>query len=71
VSDSCGQILPTNRRVTVEASITEIVDIPATPAIFAEGYLLVDGLPIYHMQDFGIRLLPIPNAESRKAGDTQ
>jgi 3-hydroxymyristoyl/3-hydroxydecanoyl-(acyl carrier protein) dehydratase len=66
-----GQILPTNRRVTVEASITEIVDIPDTPAIFAEGYLLVDGLPIYHMQDFGIRLLPIPNAEPRKAGDAQ
>jgi acyl transferase domain-containing protein/3-hydroxymyristoyl/3-hydroxydecanoyl-(acyl carrier protein) dehydratase len=66
-----GQILPANRRVTVEASITEIVDTPATPAIFAEGYLLVDGLPIYHMQDFGIRLLPIPNPEPRKAGDTQ
>jgi acyl transferase domain-containing protein/3-hydroxymyristoyl/3-hydroxydecanoyl-(acyl carrier protein) dehydratase len=57
-----GQILPSNRRVTVEASVTEIVEGPS-PAIWAEGYLSVDGLPIYHMEDFGIRLLPIHAAE--------
>ncbi|CAG1773169.1 partial 3-hydroxydecanoyl-[acyl-carrier-protein] dehydratase, partial [uncultured bacterium] len=52
-----GQILPSNRRVTVEASVTEIVEAPH-PTMWAEGYLMVDGLPIYRMEDFGIRLLP-------------
>ena len=65
-----GQILPTNRRVTVEAAVTEIVEAPA-PALFAEGHLMVDDLPIYHIQDFGIRLIPIHDAESGKAGATQ
>ncbi len=57
-----GQILPSNRRVTVEASVTEIVAAPH-PVIWADGYLSVDGLPIYHMQDFGIRLLPVHDPE--------
>ncbi|MGE5256399.1 MAG: beta-ketoacyl synthase N-terminal-like domain-containing protein [Hyphomicrobiales bacterium] len=52
-----GQILPSNRRVTVEAAVTEIVEAPC-PALFAEGYLSVDGLCIYHMKDFGIQLIP-------------
>jgi 3-hydroxymyristoyl/3-hydroxydecanoyl-(acyl carrier protein) dehydratase len=52
-----GQILPSNRRVTVEAAITEVVEAPS-PALFAEGYLAVDGLWIYHMKDFGIQLVP-------------
>ena len=65
-----GQILPTNRRVTVEASVTEIVDAPA-PALFAEGQLMVDDLPIYHIQDFGIRLIPVHDAEPGKAGASQ
>jgi acyl transferase domain-containing protein/3-hydroxymyristoyl/3-hydroxydecanoyl-(acyl carrier protein) dehydratase len=52
-----GQILPANRRVTVEAAITEAVEGPS-PALFAEGYLAVDGLYIYHMKDFGIQLVP-------------
>jgi 3-hydroxymyristoyl/3-hydroxydecanoyl-(acyl carrier protein) dehydratase len=65
-----GQILPTNRRVTVEASLTEIVDAPA-PALFAEGQLMVDDLPIYHIQDFGIRLIPVHDAEPGKAGASQ
>jgi len=62
-----GQILPANRLVTVAASLTEILDEPA-PALFATGVLAVDGLPIYHVQDFGIRLLPIRGAHPRKAG---
>jgi 3-hydroxymyristoyl/3-hydroxydecanoyl-(acyl carrier protein) dehydratase len=61
-----GQILPVNRRVTVEAAITEIVAAPQ-PTIFAEGYLLVDGLPIYRLEDFGVRLLPAHDSETRKA----
>jgi 3-hydroxymyristoyl/3-hydroxydecanoyl-(acyl carrier protein) dehydratase len=52
-----GQILPVNRRVSVAASVTHVVEAPL-PALWAEGYLMVDGLPIYRMEDFGIRLLP-------------
>jgi PfaB family protein len=53
-----GQILPQNRLVTVEASITDLQDGPK-PSIIADGYLLVDGLYIYRMENFGIELLPI------------
>ncbi len=60
-----GQILPANHRVTVAASITEVVEAPL-PTLWAEGYLMVDGLPIYRMQDFGIRLLPENDKEYRK-----
>ncbi len=51
-----GQILPTNRRVIVEASITSIED-SAEPAIRGCGHLYVDGLCIYEMRDFGLRLI--------------
>jgi acyl transferase domain-containing protein/3-hydroxymyristoyl/3-hydroxydecanoyl-(acyl carrier protein) dehydratase len=57
-----GQILPANRRVSVEATITEIVE-GSSPTVWAEGYLSVDGLPIYRMEDFGIRLLPVSDVE--------
>jgi 3-hydroxymyristoyl/3-hydroxydecanoyl-(acyl carrier protein) dehydratase/3-oxoacyl-(acyl-carrier-protein) synthase len=53
-----GQILPSNRRVTVEAAITEVIESPH-PALIAEGLLMVDGLPIYRMEEFGIQLVPI------------
>jgi 3-hydroxymyristoyl/3-hydroxydecanoyl-(acyl carrier protein) dehydratase len=53
-----GQILPTNRRVTVEASVTSVEDSDA-PAIRGDGLLYVDGLCIYQMQNFGIRLVPV------------
>ncbi|HSB53408.1 MAG TPA: hypothetical protein VLD58_03595, partial [Gemmatimonadales bacterium] len=61
-----GQILPSNRRVTVEAAVTEVVEAPL-PALFAEGYLMVDGLCIYHMKDFGIQLIPV-GAKAHLAG---
>jgi 3-hydroxymyristoyl/3-hydroxydecanoyl-(acyl carrier protein) dehydratase len=51
-----GQILPSNRRVTVEAVITRIEDKPE-PLLTADGLLQVDGLPIYQMENFGIRLI--------------
>jgi hypothetical protein len=41
----------------VEAAVTQIVETPC-PALFAEGYLSVDDLCIYHMKDFGIQLIP-------------
>jgi len=52
-----GQILPSNRRVTVEAAVTQVLESPH-PALVAEGYLMVDGLYIYRMEEFGIQLIP-------------
>jgi 3-hydroxymyristoyl/3-hydroxydecanoyl-(acyl carrier protein) dehydratase len=51
-----GQILPKNRLITVEAVVTEVEENPV-PTIRAEGYLQVDGLYIYKMEDFGINLM--------------
>ncbi|HZU95950.1 MAG TPA: type I polyketide synthase, partial [Planctomycetota bacterium] len=49
-----GQILPTNKQVTVEASIDELRETGAV----ASGYLSVDGIVIYEMKRFGLRLVP-------------
>ena len=53
-----GQILPKNRLITVEAVVTEVKEHPF-PTITAEGYLQVDGLYIYKMENFGINLVKI------------
>ncbi len=53
-----GQILPRNQRVEVEAVVTSIQDDPI-PTVVADGFLKVDGVPIYEMVDFGIRLIRI------------
>ena len=53
-----GQIIPENKKIEIEAIVTKIQDIPI-PTIQADGFLKVDGLYIYEMQDFGIRLVPI------------
>jgi 3-oxoacyl-(acyl-carrier-protein) synthase/3-hydroxymyristoyl/3-hydroxydecanoyl-(acyl carrier protein) dehydratase len=50
-----GQILPTSRRVEVDAIITERRDGPE-PLLKASGFLKVDGTFIYEMIDFGLRL---------------
>jgi PfaB family protein len=50
-----GQIIPANRQVHVEAVITGFQEQPF-PVITANGYLKVDGLLIYTMEDFGIQL---------------
>jgi acyl transferase domain-containing protein/3-hydroxymyristoyl/3-hydroxydecanoyl-(acyl carrier protein) dehydratase len=52
-----GQIVPTNKTVTVEAVITEIHE-GDSPIIQADGFLHVDGITIYEMKDFGLRLVP-------------
>jgi acyl transferase domain-containing protein/3-hydroxymyristoyl/3-hydroxydecanoyl-(acyl carrier protein) dehydratase len=52
-----GQILPTNRRVEVEAMIIERQNQPC-PCIKADGYLKSDGLYLYKMHNFGLRLIP-------------
>jgi acyl transferase domain-containing protein/3-hydroxymyristoyl/3-hydroxydecanoyl-(acyl carrier protein) dehydratase len=50
-----GQIIPKNKTIHVEAIITQIEEDPY-PLMTANGYLKVDGLVIYKMNDFGIRL---------------
>lgn len=51
-----GQILPHNRRVEVIAAITAVEDGPE-PEIRADGWLNVDGLTIYSLKNFGIRMV--------------
>ena len=52
-----GQIIPQNHTVKVEAFITFVKNQP-TPELRADGILTVDGLAIYHMKDYGIRIVP-------------
>ncbi len=53
-----GQILTTNRWVEVETFVTKIEDGPE-PVLFANGYLKVDGLYIYKVDNFGLKLARI------------
>ena len=51
-----GQVIPTNQRVVVDAVITRIEEGPE-PVIVADGCLQVDGIYIYKMEGFGLRLV--------------
>lgn len=51
-----GQVIPGNQKVTVDAVVTRI-DASPCPRIVADGFLSVDGLTIYEMKQFGIRLM--------------
>jgi 3-hydroxymyristoyl/3-hydroxydecanoyl-(acyl carrier protein) dehydratase len=53
-----GQIIRNNRKAEVETYITEIGEDPL-PYIKADGYLKVDGLYIYKMKNFGLKLIPV------------
>jgi acyl transferase domain-containing protein/3-hydroxymyristoyl/3-hydroxydecanoyl-(acyl carrier protein) dehydratase len=48
-----GQILPGHSQVTVEARVTSRQD----GILAADGFLLVDGVPIYEMTDFAVALV--------------
>ncbi len=50
-----GQVIPANRRVTVQASIKSVDD--ARKILTADGWLEVDGLTIYAMTDFSLQIL--------------
>ena len=50
-----GQIVQKNKLVTVEATITGVDD--ARKLLRADGFLIVDGLVIYQMKDFAIRVV--------------
>ncbi len=49
-----GQVVPLSKEVTVQAVLTARDD--ATRTLTAEGFLLVDGLIIYQMNDFTLRV---------------
>ena len=51
-----GQILPTNNEVTVEAVVTSIEEGPS-PVMQANGWVQVDGLYIYAMKNYGLKLV--------------
>jgi 3-hydroxymyristoyl/3-hydroxydecanoyl-(acyl carrier protein) dehydratase len=51
-----GQVIPTNRQVTVEAIITACDD--ERQLLTADGLLMVDGLAAYQMRDFTIGVEP-------------
>ncbi len=51
-----GQIVPSNRRVEVDVVVTRVEE-GATPTITGRGCLSVDGIPIYEVQEFGVRLV--------------
>ena len=53
-----AQVIPENKKVEVEAVVSKIIDTPV-PTIYANGFLKVDGLYIYQMDNFGFRLIPI------------
>lgn len=52
-----GQIIQTNRKIEVEAVVTEVRETPV-PTLSASGYLKVDGLFIYQMDNFGLQVVP-------------
>ena len=54
-----GQVIPSNNQVLVDAVITEVHDDVNTPFLMADGCLQVDGIYIYKMEGFGVRLVPI------------
>ena len=56
-----GQIIPHNGQVEVEAVITEVRE-GEEPVVIGNGFLKVDGLVIYEMQQFGIALRRIGSA---------
>jgi 3-hydroxymyristoyl/3-hydroxydecanoyl-(acyl carrier protein) dehydratase len=49
-----GQVLPGNKQVSVQAVITAVDD--NEQSLTADGFLSVDGLVIYQMNDFSLRL---------------
>ncbi|OWY72684.1 hypothetical protein B7486_07170 [cyanobacterium TDX16] len=51
-----GQIIPTNERVEVQATITRREE-GDQPLLVADGFLTVDGTTIYEMKHFGLRMV--------------
>src|SRR5262249_31545486 len=52
-----GQVVPANRLVTVEMEIKEVGEDTRGPFAFAEAWLWVDGMRIYHADKLGMRIV--------------
>ena len=65
-----GQIIPSNNKIEVEAEIIKVSKSPI-PTIMATGYLKVDGLLIYKMENFGIQLVPVSLNAKEKSKHSQ
>jgi hypothetical protein len=61
-----GQITPSNKKVVVEAIVKDIEDGPE-PLILADGLLKVDGLYIYKMENYGLKLSSADYTKQRNA----
>lgn len=57
-----GQILPHNKCVQVDLEVTSISG-GSRPIITAGGFLLVDGLCIYKMENFGVQWVPVADEQ--------
>jgi hypothetical protein len=55
-----GQVTQKNRQIEVIAVVTDVVE-GDRPSITADGLLRVDGLDIYRMEAYGLRLVPHEN----------
>ena len=53
-----GQVIPSNHKVVVDAVVTRIQE-GSAPVIMADGWLHVDGISIYKMEGYGIKLIPL------------
>lgn len=53
-----GQVIPASQKITVSAVVTE-EDAGPSPLLLADGWLQVDGLYIYEMKGFGVRLVAV------------
>jgi 3-hydroxymyristoyl/3-hydroxydecanoyl-(acyl carrier protein) dehydratase len=54
-----GQVVPTDRRLTVELEVTEVGEDTLGPYATADGWLWVDGRRIYHVTNLGARVLAL------------
>jgi acyl transferase domain-containing protein/NAD(P)-dependent dehydrogenase (short-subunit alcohol dehydrogenase family)/3-hydroxymyristoyl/3-hydroxydecanoyl-(acyl carrier protein) dehydratase len=56
-----GQVIPKNKKVEVTALVTSVSE-GENPSLTADGYLMVDGLLIYQMKNFSIRMTAIASS---------
>ncbi len=61
-----GQVIPSNRHVVYEVFVEEVIH-GATPTLYADLLVTVDGLAAFHCRRMGLRLVPAFPLESRQA----
>jgi 3-hydroxymyristoyl/3-hydroxydecanoyl-(acyl carrier protein) dehydratase len=53
-----GQIVPGNKEIEVDAVVTRVAEMP-DPMLMANGWVKVDGLTIYALENFGLKLIKV------------